>query len=481
MSAMPSFSVSDKGSTAKLRAVELFAGIGGFRIASDNIGIQTVWANDINKKAVAVYRSRYGDNSVVLGDINDLIDVVPEHDILTGGFPCQPFSRAGKKMGIDDYRGTLFESIVKILEARHPQYFFLENVNSLLFLDNGRHFRTILFALSELGYKIEWRVFNAVAFGLPQQRLRVLITGCRNVDANETFLVTQAELATLSENCCAKISDSRNWREIVSSRGKFPQWGMALNSKFTAFDFAPPQGIKSERKLKDILQREVATEFDFTENTLKRIEQSEFIDKFYNGVHILYNQGHGARMGYTIFGTDGVAPTLTASASRHYERYEIDGRYRRLTNIEYARLQGFPDDYCNAVSVYDQYKLYGNAVPPLIVEYVMRRVLENRRIRVELPELPLFKQDFNRKNLRNERDGKDMIPLEHLSHLESAAASQTDVILQAEGWVSRTLNENWHSPSNAVWQRILTRPLEGKIGMSFALQWRYNFATIFRR
>ena len=375
----------------RMRTVELFAGIGGFRIAADNIGLQTVWANDINKKSVAVYRNRYGDDAIVLGDINNLIDSVPEHDVLTGGFPCQPFSRAGKKMGIDDYRGTLFESIVKIIRARHPRYFFLENVNSLLFLDNGRHFRTILFALSELGYKIEWRVFNAVAFGLPQQRLRVIITGCQGVDANESFLVTKSELAALPDESLAKIADVGNWQEIAKSRGKFPQWGMAAGSRFASYDFAPPQGIKSERKLKDILQHDVSPEFDFTENTLKRIEQSEFIDKFYNGVHILYNQGHGARMGYTIFGTDGVSPTLTASASHHYERYEINGRYRRLTNVEYARLQGFPDDYCNAVSVYDQYKLYGNAVPPQMVEYVMRRVLEDRRMRVELPELPLFK------------------------------------------------------------------------------------------
>ena len=136
----------------KLRAIEMFAGIGGFRIASDNIGLDTVWANDINEKAVKVYRDRFGNNDIVQGDINELLETIPAHDVLTGGFPCQPFSRAGKKMGIDDIRGTLFESIVKVLKSHNPSYFFLENVNSLLFLDNGRHFRTILFALSELGY-----------------------------------------------------------------------------------------------------------------------------------------------------------------------------------------------------------------------------------------------------------------------------------------------------------------------------------------
>jgi DNA (cytosine-5)-methyltransferase 1 len=81
-------------------------------------------------------------------------------------------------------------------------------------------------------------------------------------------------------------------------------------------------------------------------------------------------------MGYTIFGINGVAPTLTATTSRHYERYKVGDRYRRLTNVEYARLQGFPDDHCRAVSVYDQYALFGNAVPPPVVEWVLRQILD---------------------------------------------------------------------------------------------------------
>lgn len=373
MSVLPSAPLFAKNK--ELKAIEMFAGIGGFRLASDKLGIKTIWANDINEKAVRVYRDRFGENSIIQGDINDLINKIPPHNILTGGFPCQPFSRAGKKMGIDDIRGTLFESIVKTIKIHQPNYFFLENVNSLLFLDNGRHFRTILFALSELGYKIEWRVFNAVAFGLPQQRLRVIISGCKNAKKIESFFITKSELSTISQTVINEIAGS--WKDIETSKGKFQQWGMAYKGKFITFDIDPTRNIAKERKLLDILEANVSDEFDFTENTKKRIEKSEFVNKFYNGVQILYNQGHGARMGYTIFGTDGVAPTLTASASRHYERYEINGRYRRLTNVEYARLQGFPDDHCSAVSVYEQYRLYGNAVPPQLVEYAMRRVLEN--------------------------------------------------------------------------------------------------------
>ena len=375
----------------RLRTIEMFAGIGGFRIAADKIGLETVWANDINENAVKVYRDRFGNDAIVQGDVNNLLSSIPEHDVLTGGFPCQPFSRAGKKMGIDDIRGTLFESIVKVLKTRNPGYFFLENVNSLLFLDNGRHFRTILFALSELGYKIEWRVLNAVAFGLPQQRLRVIITGCKSAKRDESFLLSESDLKALTETQRDKIA--LGWRSVAESKGKFPQWGMVYDGNYTAFDFDPPRNIVTERKLKDILESDVAPQFDFTENTKERIANSEFVDKFYNGVHILYNQGHGARMGYTIFGTDGVSPTLTASASRHYERYEIDGRYRRLTNVEYARLQGFPDDHCSAVSVYDQYRLFGNAVPPQLVEYAMRRVLGNVTVKIEASTPQLFQME----------------------------------------------------------------------------------------
>ena len=388
MMSLPLNKVVAMSKKEKLRAIEMFAGIGGFRIVSDNIGLDTVWANDINEKAVKVYRNRFGNDDIVQGDINELLDKIPAHDVLTGGFPCQPFSRAGKKMGVDDIRGTLFESIVNVLKTHQPQYFFLENVNSLLFLDNGRHFRTILFALSSLGYKIEWRVFNAVAFGLPQQRLRVIISGCRGGRKLESFFITEQELAMLTQKEKNDIADK--WRNIEASKGKFPQWGMAYEGQYTSFDIEPIRNVAPERKLKDILETTVGSEFDFTENTKERISKSEFIDKFYNGVHILYNQGHGARMGYTIFGTDGVSPTLTASASRHYERYEIDGKYRRLTNVEYARLQGFPDDHCNAVSVYDQYKLYGNAVPPQLVEYAMRRVLEHKVVKIESNNQDLF-------------------------------------------------------------------------------------------
>lgn len=364
-------------SKKRLRAVELFAGVGGFRLACDSLGIETIWANDINENAVRVYRDRFGGDAIVCGDVNGLIDAVPAHDLLTGGFPCQPFSRAGKKLGIEDYRGTLFESIVKILKAKGPEYFILENVNSLLFLEDGKNFKTILYALDELGYKLEWRVFNAAGFGLPQHRLRVIISGRKHGKSNESVFLTNNDLKDISEKTNERIARYDLWQDVADAKGKFKQWGMACGGKFISVDFQPLRNLLRERKLKDILQAEVPPEFDFTEDTLKRIEKSQFVNRFYNEVRILYNQGGGARMGYTIFGADGLSPTLTASTSRHYERYGIDGRFRRLTNVEYARLQGFPDDHCSSVSVYEQYRLYGNAVPPPLVRYAIKRVVED--------------------------------------------------------------------------------------------------------
>jgi len=130
--------------------------------------------------------------------------------------------------------------------------------------------------------------------------------------------------------------------------------------------------------IQSILEPNPPAEYDYTAQTIERLHKNETVDRFVNGVEIISNQAGGARMGYTIFGIGGLAPTLTASTSRHYERYKVGGRYRRLTPVEYARLQGFADDHCSAVASYDQYMLFGNAVPPPLVEWVLRQITEAR-------------------------------------------------------------------------------------------------------
>lgn len=360
-----------------MKAVELFAGIGGFRLACNELNISTVWANDIDAKASEVYRSNFGSKEHIEGDIERVIDQIPEHDLLTGGFPCQPFSSAGKKLGIEDARGTLFEKVIYILKKQKPKYFILENVKRLLSMDKGAHFATILDALSNLGYLVEWRVLNAIDFGLPQNRERIVIIG-HFEHSLRSYLCTKDDLAGLTDRQLSNIAHYDRWKAIEEHSAKFSNWGMALAGKFCHAKIDVFSEKLPEVKLKAVLENNPDRSFFFTEDTKERIKNSEVVNRFFNGVEILYNQKGGARMGYSIFGTTGVAPTLTCTTSRHYERYKIGDEFRRLTNIEYARIQGFPDNHCASAIRYDQYPLYGNAVPPQLVKWVIDRTVNGK-------------------------------------------------------------------------------------------------------
>jgi DNA (cytosine-5)-methyltransferase 1 len=363
----------------KIKTVELFAGIGGFRLAGDSLGFKTVWANDIDEKAFTAYKDRFGDCAIIKGDIR-LIDpnTIPDHELLSGGFPCQPFSNAGKKQGIEDPRGTLFQSIVDVLRIKRPRYFVLENVKRLLEMDHGRHFSTILDSLSALGYDIEWRLLNACHLGLAQNRHRVFIIGVK-ADLREPHcvrLTSASELSDLRPRELAELLSPGSWRSLQNPRATFPTWGICIDGHFSGADIPDFHEKCPPVVLADVMEKDVDSKFDFTEITLKWLHKNTPVDRFVDGVEVLSNQAGGARMGYTLFGTAGIAPTLTASTSRHYERYRVGNRYRRLTNVEYARLQGFPEDHCRTATIYDQYVLFGNAVPPPMAKWVMNRVLE---------------------------------------------------------------------------------------------------------
>jgi DNA (cytosine-5)-methyltransferase 1 len=381
--------------------VELFAGIGGFRVAADTLGIKTVWANDINPLSACVYRHRFEGNAFYEGDIAHLMDSIPEHDILTAGFPCQPFSAAGKKAGIRDPRGTLFERIVEIVKIRQPSFFVLENVKRLLSMEQGAHFATVLSALAALDYFIEWRVLNAKHFGLAQNRERVVIVGTRKKTTwdEDSGVLPQIRLAAIDRisdsipNFFQAIEQHRNWKPLTTHGIKFPNWGIAFEGRFIAHDLLDFHAVKASVSLRDVLEETVSDDYDLTDATLHRLADNVPVHKLVNGVEILSNQGGGARMGYTIFGTSGLAPTLTASTSRHYERYFINGRYRRLTPAEYARLQGFSDDHCSLVRPYDQYALLGNAVPPPMVKWVLQQLIlkrDNTKLKPTCTQSDLF-------------------------------------------------------------------------------------------
>lgn len=372
-------SLSCDGRGEKMKCIELFAGIGGFRVACDELQIQTIWANDIDAKASKVYRDRFGEDIFIEGDIISHVNAIPDHDLLTGGFPCQPFSSAGKKLGIEDARGTLFEKIVQILRNKKPKYFVLENVKRLLSMDKGRHFATILDELSNLGYLIEWRLLNALNFGLPQNRERVVIVGHLE-SSPKSYLCTRRDLDGLSSTQISSIATIKYWGPIEDHSDIFRSWGLALNGKFCHAIVDSFSEKQKEVKLREVLEVDPDRTFFFTDDTIERIKNSDKVDRFYNGVEILYNQKGGARMGYSIFGISGVAPTLTCTTSRHYERYKIGEEYRRLTNVEYARIQGFLDDHCQSASRNDQYSLYGNAVPSAMMKWVIERSVKNEGV-----------------------------------------------------------------------------------------------------
>ena len=358
-----------------MNTVELFAGIGGFRVAAEAASLRTLWANDICPKACQVYRSRFGPTEMREGDIATLAASVPKHDLLTAGFPCQPFSSAGKKRGIRDPRGTMFQVVTDVLKERQPRLFVLENVKRLLTMEDGLHFATILSSLADLDYQIEWRLLNAMHFGLPQNRQRVFIIGVHRSKRTSPPNIRLATREDLQGADLDGLSSPESWGAIEEHGKRFPTWGLASCGRFIAanlegFSLATPVVC-----IRSVLQADVPKEFDFTEATLQWLPKNTPVNKFIQGVEILSNQGGGARMGYTIFGINGVAPTLTSTTSRHYERYKIGERYRRLTNVEYARMQGFPDDHCSECSVYDQYALYGNAVPPPMASWVVRQLL----------------------------------------------------------------------------------------------------------
>lgn len=348
-----------------MTTVELFAGIGGFRIATDAVGLHTVFANELSPLACTVYRDRFGPDVLAEGDIARMLIDVPRHDVLTAGMPCQPFSFAGKKKGTSDGRGGFFRLVHEVVREHRPKYFLIENVTGMLSMAGGRHFAAIIEELSGGDYTVEWRVFNSADVGLPQNRRRIFILGSRAPSG-----VPSIRSAVLSDP--TDLAVVYPLREVRAHRGTFPEWGIARSGQFVAGDLAVTAPI-TQRRVRDVLQRSVDPVFDFTEDTKRRILVSEPVGRTIDGVEILFNQAGGRRMGYTIFGVNGLAPTLTATSSRHYERYLVGRRYRRLTPVEYARIQGFPDDHCDSVPMRERYVLLGNAVPPTLAEHVLRR------------------------------------------------------------------------------------------------------------
>ena len=164
-----------------MKTISLFSGIGGLDQGFINAGYDIIWANDFDKYAVQTYQANF-DSPIVHGDINEIaLNSIPDHDILIGGFPCQPFSMMGSELGFEDARGTLFFRIAEIINSKikankKPRAIILENVRSLKTHNNGKTFSTIIKILEkDLGYKTFSMVLNSAKYGVPQTRNRTFI------------------------------------------------------------------------------------------------------------------------------------------------------------------------------------------------------------------------------------------------------------------------------------------------------------------
>lgn len=320
-----------------IKSIDLFAGIGGMRYALDlackNNGKanKTVFSSEIDKFAIQTYENNFSPityNDITELKTKDIPSIVPDHDILMAGFPCQPFSHAGLKQGFEDTRGTLFFDILRILKIKKPQSFLLENVNHLKGHDGGKTLKTILKKLRALGYYVPVpQTLNAKHFGLPQSRSRIFIVGFKN-----NFLG----------------------------------------------DFNFPERSNTRTYVGQILQ---------PETKIKDIDNYIISQKLWKG-HVerkKRNKALGRGFGFGAVDFDS-AYTNTLSARYYKDGGEIlimreSGLPRKLTPRECARLQGYRDSYkLNKVSDVQHYKQFGNSVPINVVKSVLDKMIKYMRL-----------------------------------------------------------------------------------------------------
>lgn len=308
--------------------IDLFAGIGGMRLAYENVGGRCVYSNEWNKYSQQTYYANFGEQPE--GDITKVdAETIPDHDILVAGFPCQPFSIAGvskkislgRKTGFEDKtQGTLFFDVCRILKEKRPKAFMLENVKNLKSHDKGRTFKTILESLDELKYKVFFAVLDGQNF-VPQHRERIIIVGF----------------------------DMERYGDDIEFD----------------FDITP---VNPKPVMRDILEKKVDDKYTLSDNLWTYLQN-------YAAKH----RAAGNGFGYGIAPLDGVSRTISA-------RYHKDGSEiliaqkgknpRRLTPRECARLQGFPESFVIPVSDTQAYRQFGNSVVVPLIENVAKLIVE---------------------------------------------------------------------------------------------------------
>ena len=300
----------------KFTFVDLFAGIGGIRIPFTELGGKCVFSSEWDKAAQISYSYNFGE--VPFGDITKInSDSIPKHDVLLAGFPCQAFSIIGKMKGFADTRGTMFFEVARILQHHQPKAILLENVKQLVSHDGGKTFKVILDTLAELGYSVKWKILNALDFGLPQKRERVIIVGFKSAAACEQF---NFDFEPIAYNLASVLEDDKN-----------------VDSSLFASDM-----ILDKRR--------------------KRVEGKNV---FYPSVWYENKSGNISILPY--------ACALRTGASYNY--LLING-YRRPSSRELLRFQGFPEKFKIEVSHQEIRRQTGNSVAVPMIRAVAKKIIQ---------------------------------------------------------------------------------------------------------
>lgn len=321
----------------KFKFIDLFAGIGGFRLAMQNLGGKCVFTSEWDKDAQKTYRANFGE--VPFGDITkeETKKFIPDgFDVLCAGFPCQAFSIAGKRGGFEDTRGTLFFDVAEIIKRKKPKAIFLENVKGLRNHNGGKTLATILNVLrNDLDYFVpEPQIINAKDFGVPQQRERIYIVGFRK------------------------------------------------DQGVTEFEY--PKPLKKKLKFADVKEKKVPA--------TKYFLSTQYVQTLIN--HKERHESKGNGFGYAIIPDDGIANSIVVGGMGRERNLVYDHRItdftptthikgtvnregiRKMTPREWARLQGFPDKYVIPVSDASAYKQFGNSVAVPAIQATANNILE---------------------------------------------------------------------------------------------------------
>ncbi len=314
--------------TRHLKTVSLFSGAGGMDLGFLNAGFDIVWANDFDKYAVESYRANIGDH-IIHGDIMEIWDTVPSHDVLLAGFPCQPFSLMGKQRGFEDERGTLFFYIEKLISKHKPKVVILENVKGLEKHDGGKTFKKMKSILKDkLNYKVYYKVLNTADYGIPQTRRRLFIVCFRDDNCQFEF---PNKISQHNEFSVKKILDKEVDRKYFLSEKILP----TILSHGTGGYYS-----KSEIDL------DIARPLCSTMHKMHRASQDNYFTDNYN-------------------------------RGKFSDEEKPISNVRRLTPNECRKLQGFPTDWLFVVSDTQSYRQFGNAVTVDVAYYIAMKIVES--------------------------------------------------------------------------------------------------------